>query len=162
MGGNWYYSLQVCREGRGRPCGSRHILSPISVSCAAEWGPEDPALPTLWVPYSGGSPPRPLPYLPKAPLRCWERVPGLQNWKHRPQDEEGKDGAISKSLLSLAGGCDNLCLALFISRLSLRVHSGPIADISASLFPAVVAAGTINTSSLLVSLIGSIYPKSES
>lgn len=160
MGGNWYYSLQGCGEGEGFVAPG--IFSPPSLCPALPSGGQR----TLCYPHYGcltlGAPPRPLPYLPKAPLRCWERVPGLQNWKHRPQNEEGKDGAISKSLLSLAGGCDNLCLALFISRLSPRVRSVPIADISASLFPAVVAAGIINKSSLLVSLVGNIYPKSES
>lgn len=71
-----------------------------------------------------------------------EKVPELQNWKHRPRDEEGKDGAISKSLLSLAGDCDDPCLALFISGLSqqpsgpphLVFTSGSRVDIFASLY----------------------------
>lgn len=149
MGGNWYYSLQGCGEGEGLVAPG--IFSPHLCVLHCRVGARGPCVTHTVGALLWGLPPRPLPYLPKAPLRCWERVPGLQNWKHSPQDAEGKDGAISKSLLSLAGGCDNLCLALFISRLSPRVRSGPIADISASLFPAVVAVGIINKSSLLVS-----------
>lgn len=55
--------------GQGEGFAPPGIFSPPSLSCAADQGPEAPVLPTLWVPYSGGSapPPRPLPYLPKAP-----------------------------------------------------------------------------------------------
>eukprot|EP00069_Balaena_mysticetus_P014504 bmy_10112T0 len=41
------------------------------------------------------------------------------------RDEEGKDGAVSKSLLLLVGGCDDPCLALFISGLSCHPSGSP-------------------------------------
>lgn len=61
-----------------------------SVSWAAEQGPEEPAAPTLWVPYCGGLSPCPRPPRLKAPLKQRERVPGLQNWKHRAQIRKGR------------------------------------------------------------------------
>lgn len=93
--------------------------SPISVSWAAEWGTRGPC-----VTHTVGASLR-ASRLPRAPLTQKERFPGLQNWKHRPRDEEGKDGAISKSLLLLVGGCDEPCLALFISGLSCHPSGSP-------------------------------------
>lgn len=97
--------------------GSSHIVFPYLCPRLQSRG-QRTLTPTLWMPHSGDSSPRPPPCLPKAPLKLWERAPGLQNWKHRRQDMEGKGGAISKSFLSFVGGCDNPCLALFISGLS--------------------------------------------
>lgn len=89
------WALTASWEGEGEGFVPPGLSSPPSPSCAAEQGPEAPVLPTLWAPYSGGSAPGlSLTYL-KPPSRCWERVPGLQNWKHRPRGEEGEDGAIS-------------------------------------------------------------------
>lgn len=149
------------------------FLSAISVSRAAEQAPEDPVLPTLWVPYSGGCRPRPLPYLTKAPLRCWERVPGLQNWKHRPWDVEGRM-VLSPSpfcpsleaVTTLAWLYSSLGFLVTLwaspSHLSTLTHSGPIGT---TLHPHTLrcwAAGTISKSSLLVSQVGNICPKPES
>lgn len=115
-------------EGGGQGFMAPGIFSPLtSMSLAAESSIRRPYVPhtvgvLLWglVPRTT----RPLPHLPKAPWKQKEKVPGLQNWKRRPRGEEGKNGAISKSLLSLVGGCDHPRLALLISGLSQH-PSGP-------------------------------------
>lgn len=106
--------------------GSSHILFPHFCPGLHSRGPQTLRHSRYGCLILGDSSTRPSPCLPKAPLKHWEeRVPGLQNWKHRPRDKEGKDGAISKSFLSLIGGCDNPCLALFISGLSHHLLGHP-------------------------------------
>lgn len=85
-------------------------------------------LPTLWVPYSGGSAPRPLPYFLKRPLEVLGEGPG-------PRGEEGKDGAISSPF------CPSPVAVTALPGVTrLRAFSpestGPIVNIFASLSPA--------------------------
>lgn len=173
MGGGWGLAEPAgTGVGEGIVAPGTHS-SAVSVSRAAEQAPEDPALPTLWVPYSGCSRPSPLPYLTKAPLRCWERVPGLQNWTHRPWDEEGR------VVLSPSPFCPSLeavtTLSWLYSSLGFLVtlwaspshlHPEPLRpqrdDFASSHPVARRAAGIISKSSLLGSQVGNSYPKPES
>lgn len=166
--------------GAGRACWGRvragiaapsTLSSAVSVSRAAEQAPEGPVLPTLWVPYSGCSHPSPLPYLTKAPWRCWERVPGLQNWTRRPWDEEGRvvlsPSPFCRSLeavttLSWLHSSLGFLVTLWAS--PSHLHPEPLRPLGTTLHPHTLrpwAAGTISKSSLLVSQAGNIYPKPE-